>query len=72
MAPITPPSDHAWGVMTMRKVGLVLLIFFALLKGGEATASMTWGGRGCSHPNSGPRPLYACFRSGPVSLVPLH
>ena len=56
----------------MRKVGLVLLIFFALLKGGEATASMTWGGRGCSHPNSGPRPLYACFRSGPVWLVPLH
>ncbi len=55
----------------MRRVGLALLVFFALLRGGEATASQAWGGRGCFHPNGDPRPLHACFRPGPVWLAPL-
>lgn len=55
----------------MKKVGLVLLVLFALLKGGMAQGSESWGGRGCGHSAAGPRPLHACFRPAQVWLIPL-
>jgi hypothetical protein len=53
----------------MRKLGLALLICLSLLQGSAVTTE-GWGRRGC-HSAVRPRPLHACFKPGPIQLVPL-